>query len=251
MEKRKREKSKNFPKDPKIARQETITDQSDTRMIKFKKERGEFETGYTQGKTVKLQITEYEAGPDEIQIEENIGFVEGGPSLWDIPFLRDITEKAILKVNEEHERKRWAQVLHISFRQYRRSDRKNVLELWKICKLTQPWEDPQKEIDQRIKTNPDLFLLCLNDNNIIATVMGRCDENRGWIEYLAVHPSFRRKEIGRQLVKIIEDRLSKKGCNKIELLLQQENQEATDFFQMVGYHIINMTYMGKRLQDDF
>ena len=183
MKKRKQEKKKKFPKDPKIARQEIITDQSDPRMIKFRKERGEFEPGYNQGKTVKLQITEYEAGPDEFQVQENIGFVEGGPSLWDIPFLRDMTEKAILKVNEEHERKRWARELNINFRQYRRSDRKNVLALWKICKLTHSWEKPEKDIDQRIKTSPDLFLVCLNDNNIIATVMGRCDENRGWIEY--------------------------------------------------------------------
>ncbi|KSV18390.1 acetyltransferase [Dehalococcoides mccartyi] len=251
MKKRKQEKRKIFPKDPKIARQEIITDQSDPRMIKFRKERGEFEPGYTQGKTVKLQITEYEAGPDEFQVKENIGFVDGGPSLWDIPFLRDMTEKAILKVNEEYERKRWARELHIDFRQYKRSDRKNVLGLWKICKLTHPWETPQKDIDQRIKTSPDLFLVCLNDNNIIATVMGRCDENRGWIEYLAVHPSFRRKKIGRQLIKIIEDRLLKKGCDEIDLLLQQDNQEATNFLQMVGYRIINMTYMGKRLQNGF
>ena len=48
-------KGKNFPLNPKIARREIITDQSEPRMIKFRKERGEFELGYHQGNTVKLQ----------------------------------------------------------------------------------------------------------------------------------------------------------------------------------------------------
>lgn len=123
-----RMKSKNFPTNPKIARREIITDQSDMRMIEFRKERGEFEPEYHQGNTVKLQITEYEAGPDEFQVQENIGFNDGAPSLFQIPIFREIAEKAILKVNEEYERERWGKELHISFRAYRRRDRKAVLE---------------------------------------------------------------------------------------------------------------------------
>ncbi len=240
-------KSKNFPTNPKITKREIITDLSDPRMVKFRKERGEFEPGYHQGNTVKLQITEYEAGPDEYQVDENIGFVDGAPSLFEIPLFREIAEKAILKVNEGHERDRWAEELHISFRDYRRRDRKAVLELWKMCQLTQPWEEPAKHINQRIKAHPDLFLICLIDDRIIATVMGRWDENRGWIEYLGVHPSFRRKGIGRQLVKIMEDRLSLKGCSEIGLLIQQENSATTEFYRRVGYRDKSMIYMGKQL----
>jgi len=242
-------KSKNFPVNPKIAKQEVITDQSDPRMIKFRKERGEFEPGYHQGNTVKLQITEYEAGADEYHVMETIGFVDGMPSLFEIPLFREMAEKAILKVNEEHQRERWAKKLQITFKDYRRRDRKAVLELWRLCQLTQPWEEPAKHINQRISVYPDLFLACWIEDRIIATVMGRCDENRGWVEYLAVHPSFRKKGIGRQLVKIIEDRLYKKGCSEISILIDPDKAAAIEFARRAGYGTKNVTLMRKSLGD--
>ena len=245
----KQQKARKFPVNPKIAKEEIITDQSDPRMIKFRKDRGEFEPGYHKGNTVKLQITEYEAGLDEYQISTTIGFVKGGPSLFDMPLFREAAEKVILQVNEDDERKRWAKELNLSFRDYKLSDRKATLELWKTCELTQPWEEPAMRINRRIKANPDLVLLCLNDNKIIATVAGRCDENRGWIEYLAVHPSFRGKGIGRQLVKQIEQRLSTKGCDELGLLMHSGDRIATDFFQKLGYRTTSMAYIQKQLKN--
>jgi ribosomal protein S18 acetylase RimI-like enzyme len=244
-------KSKKFPTNPKIARQEVITDQSDPRMIEFRKQRGEFEPGYHKGNTIKLQITEYEAGPDEFEVKETIGFNEGAPSLFQIPFFREIAEEAIFKVNAEYEREIWAKELHINFRDYRRRDRKAVVELWKACQLIQPWEEPEKHINRRIKVHEDLFLVGTIEDKIVGTVMGRCDENRGWVEYLAVHPLFRRKGIGRQLLNIIEERLSVKGCFGMGLLIQQETPVATNFYQRVGYRIKNVTYLEKRLRDDY
>jgi hypothetical protein len=45
----------------KILKKEVITDQSDPRMIEFRKSRGEFEPGHPR-KTIRLEITEYEPG---------------------------------------------------------------------------------------------------------------------------------------------------------------------------------------------
>ena len=122
-------------------------------------------------------------------VRETIGFNDGAPSLFQIPIFREIAEKAILKVNKEYERERWGKEFHISFRDYRRRDRKAVVELWKTCQLIQPWEEPAEDINRRIKVYPDLFLVGID--KIVGTVMGRCDENRGWVEYLAVNPLFR------------------------------------------------------------
>ena len=243
-------KSKKFPANPKIARQEVITDQSNPRMIEFRKQRGEFEPGYHNGNTIKLQIIEYEAGPDEFEVKETIRFSDDALSLFQMPFFREIAEEAIFKVNAEHEREIWAKELHIDFRDYRRRDRKAVVELWKTCQLIQPWEEPEKHINRRIKVHEDLFLVGTIKDKIVGTVMGRCDENRGWVEYLAVHPLFRRKGIGRQLVNIIEEKLSKQGCSGMVLLIQQENSDATDFYRRIGYHTKSVTYLEKRLRDD-
>jgi hypothetical protein len=63
---------------PTILRQDIITDQSDPRMIEFRKSRGEFEPGCTQ-KTIKLEITEYEPDPDKFKITTQVGYYEGEP----------------------------------------------------------------------------------------------------------------------------------------------------------------------------
>ena len=241
-------KSKKLPENQNIVSREIITDQTDPRMIEFRRQHCEFEPGYHGGNTIKLQITEYEAGPDEIS-RVSIGYHDGEPSPMYKALLREMIEKAILKVAGEKERERWSQELQIRIRDYSRKDRKAVLELWKTCQLTQPWEEPTKHINHRIELNPDLFLVGVIDDKIVATVMGRCDENRGWVEYLAVHPSFRRKGIGRQLAKIIEDRLHKKGCSEINLLIDPDTAAAIDFAHRAGYCTKNVTLMGKRLGD--
>jgi hypothetical protein len=147
-------------------------------MIKFKTEQGEFKPGYPR-RTVKLEITEYEGGPDEMKLETVVGFYEGEPPPGNTEFLRKLIDKAIQDVKEEQKRKKWSQDLHINIRDYTRRDRKSVLQLSKECNLTHPWEEPAKDINSRLIISPDLFLVGGIDDKIVATCMGRCDENRG------------------------------------------------------------------------
>lgn len=72
-------KNMRFPQDPKIISQEIVTDQSDPRMIEFRKKCREFEPGCLR-KTVKLEIAKYTAKPNEFQIIEVIGYYEGDSS---------------------------------------------------------------------------------------------------------------------------------------------------------------------------
>jgi hypothetical protein len=62
----------------KILKQEIITDQSDPRMVEFRKSRSEFEPGCRQ-KTIRLEITEYEPSPDKFKIRTQVGYYEGEP----------------------------------------------------------------------------------------------------------------------------------------------------------------------------
>jgi len=69
--------NKNIP-ERKILKREVITDQVDPRMVEFRKSRGEFKPGCKQ-KTVRLEITEYEPGPDKVKMVTKFGFYEGEP----------------------------------------------------------------------------------------------------------------------------------------------------------------------------
>jgi len=60
-------------------------------------------------------------------------------------------------------------------RPYSTGDESAVVELWKRCNLVRPWNDPSKDskdIQRKLKVNPELFLVGLIDNRVVATAMG-------------------------------------------------------------------------------
>ena len=63
---------------PKILKREVITDQSDPRIVEFRRSRGEFKPGCKQ-KTVRLEITDYEPGPEKLKVKTKFGYYEGEP----------------------------------------------------------------------------------------------------------------------------------------------------------------------------
>ena len=82
--------------------------------------------------------------------------------------------------------------------------RKEIIDLWKTCDLTRPWNDPDKDIDRKMKVDPELFLVGLINNKIVASVMGGYDGHRGWANYLAVDPDYQRLGLGQEIMEAVE-----------------------------------------------
>ncbi len=57
-------------------------------------------------------------------------------------------------------------------REFDVSDQDAVVDLWKECKLTVSWNDPHKDIQRKLKVDPDLLLVGELSGSIIASVMG-------------------------------------------------------------------------------
>jgi ribosomal protein S18 acetylase RimI-like enzyme len=125
-----------------------------------------------------------------------------------------------------------------------------VIELWQRCGLTVPWNNPTLDIERKTKVNPELFIIGLLDGRIIATAMGGYDGHRGWVNYLAVDPAYRRQGYGRQMMEAIEEKLLEKGCPKINLQIRGNNTEALAFYDKIGYKTDDVVSMGKRLIED-
>ena len=56
--------------------------------------------------------------------------------------------------------------------QYSEKDREQIIELWKTCDLTCPWNDPNEDFDRKKRVGEDLFIVLEYENKIIGTVMG-------------------------------------------------------------------------------
>ena len=125
-----------------------------------------------------------------------------------------------------------------------------VITLWQKCGLVQPWNIPHLDIQRKLKVNPELFLVGIVGVKIIATAMGGYEGHRGWVNYLAVDPTYRKKGFGRQLMAEIEKRLLDFGCPKINLQLRTGNTSALEFYNRIGYKNDNVISLGKRLIPD-
>ena len=74
-------------------------------------------------------------------------------------------------------------------RQFTNTDLDDVVNLWESCGLTRPWNNPETDIFRKVSQQDDLFLVAIKDEQLIGTLMGGYDGHRGWINYLAVHPT--------------------------------------------------------------
>ncbi|WP_151704590.1 GNAT family acetyltransferase [Nitrincola alkalilacustris] len=126
----------------------------------------------------------------------------------------------------------------------------DVIELWRECGLVAPQNDPAKDIERKLKVDPDLFLIGLVDETVIATVMGGYDGHRGWINYLAVKPSQQRKGYGQSIMQAVETLIRQKGCPKINLQVRSSNKAVIEFYSAIGYGNDNVVGLGKRLEHD-
>ena len=140
--------------------------------------------------------------------------------------------------------------MNIVIRSYHESDKNDVIQLWKECDLVVPWNDPQQDIERKMAIQPELFLIGLMNNEIVATSMTGYDGHRGWVYYLAVKPKYQKQEIGRQLMKEAEDRLLELGCPKLNIMVRSTNFEVINFYKAIGYEVDAVTNMGKRLESD-
>ena len=135
-------------------------------------------------------------------------------------------------------------------RPFTEADMSAVVDLWKLCDLTRPWNDPTKDITRKLTVQPELFLLAEQEGRIIGSVMAGYEGHRGWINYLAVHPDYRRAGLGRQLMAAAEKRLLSLGCPKINLQVRTSNAAAIGFYQSIGFAQDEVVSYGKRLIPD-
>ena len=135
----------------------------------------------------------------------------------------------------------------IHIRTYEPRDATAVVELWNDCGLVVPQNNPHKDIETKVGFQPDLFFICECENRIVGTVMAGYEGHRGWINYLAVFPGYRRLGIGKTLMDHAEEKLRVLGCPKINLQVRESNSEVISFYETIGFRKDHVISLGKRL----
>lgn len=138
----------------------------------------------------------------------------------------------------------------LTVRPYHVEDESAVISLWQQCGLTRAWNDPHKDIERKLRAQPELFLVALLDGRVVGSVMAGYEGHRGWINYLAIATGCRRRGLGRRLMDEAERRLLALGCPKINLQVRSSNQDVIEFYRRIGYARDDVVSLGKRLISD-
>jgi ribosomal protein S18 acetylase RimI-like enzyme len=138
----------------------------------------------------------------------------------------------------------------IEIRPFRPDETESVVALWEACDLIRPWNDPRKDIERKLRVDPELFLVAVEDELVVGVVMAGYEGHRGWVNYLAVDPGRRRQGLGKDLMAAAERLLAERGCPKINLQVRSENADVIAFYVALGYMKDDVVSLGKRLVND-
>ena len=114
-----------------------------------------------------------------------------------------------------------------------------------------PLERSAQGLARKLNVSPDLFWVGVDANGLLmASIMVGYDGHRGWINYLAVHPSQQRQGHARRLMQQAEQLLTACGCPKLNLQVRAGNEAVIAFYESLGYADDHTVSMGKRLIAD-
>lgn len=104
--------------------------------------------------------------------------------------------------------------------------------------------DTPLELEKKLRRDPDLFLVAVDEDVLIGTVIGGFDGRRGMVYHLAVAEQYRRAGIASRLMSAVEARLRAKGCIKCYLLVRPENRSAMEYYKAIGWSLSdNLIFM--------
>jgi ribosomal protein S18 acetylase RimI-like enzyme len=108
-------------------------------------------------------------------------------------------------------------------------------------------EDVPAELGAVLARDPELVLATEDPYGLTAAVLGTFDGRRGWVNRLATRPDRRGQGHATELLAELERRLGTKGCRKVNLLIERDNEPVTSFYQDHGYTEDQLIFMEKWL----
>jgi ribosomal protein S18 acetylase RimI-like enzyme len=135
-----------------------------------------------------------------------------------------------------------------NIRKFRIEDYDKILSLWRKSELTfkAKGRDRYAKIKDELEIGNGFFYVAELDEKLVGSIFGTHDGRKGWVNRLAVDPSFRNRGIGRFLVEKVEKDLSDIGIDIIGVLVEGWNYESMNFFRNIGYEESDIVYFSKR-----
>ena len=116
------------------------------------------------------------------------------------------------------------------------ADYDDVIKLWGQTEgMSLRDADSKESINNYLIRNPNLSFVAVSANEIVGAVLVGTDGRRGYLQHLAVSSNFRGKNLGRELVSQAISALSNVGVPKTHLFVYNENVNAQQFYEKLGW----------------
>jgi ribosomal-protein-alanine N-acetyltransferase len=99
---------------------------------------------------------------------------------------------------------------------------------------------PKEYFLELSKKWPEGFLVAKLGGEIVGYAVGEKDKDSGLIVSVAVKKEWRRRGIGRKLIEKLLENFKKEGMKIVFLHVREENREAINFYQALGFKIIEL-----------
>jgi ribosomal-protein-alanine N-acetyltransferase len=99
---------------------------------------------------------------------------------------------------------------------------------------------PKEYFLELSKKWPEGFLVAKLGGEIVGYAIGEKDKDSGLIVSVAVKKEWRRRGIGRKLIEKLLENFKKEGMKIVFLHVREENREAINFYQALGFKIIEL-----------
>jgi N-acetylglutamate synthase len=111
-----------------------------------------------------------------------------------------------------------------------------VYALWDRCPgVGLSSADARENIAAYLDRNPGMSFVALAGTEVVGAILGGHDGRRGYIHHLAVDETFRRRGIGKQLLKNCLKTLDEAGIQKCHLFIFHENEKGSAFWEANGW----------------
>ena len=123
----------------------------------------------------------------------------------------------------------------VTVREFDLADFPAVALLWRQSGLPPKPGDNLEAVRHKLTRDPDLFLVAEEEGRVVGSVMGAYDGRRGTVYRVCVHAEHRRRRVAAGLMAEVESRLRAKGCTQVNLLVEEGNAAALEFYARCGY----------------
>ena len=106
-----------------------------------------------------------------------------------------------------------------------------VAELERLC-FSEPWSEKALEL---LLTDGAVGLVCLLDGRVAAYGGMLLVPGEGQITNIATHPDFRRRGLGRALLRALRTVAKERGCEQVALEVRASNEAAIRMYAEAGF----------------